>query len=107
MNRFKTFFKILEWEALFWVAGLVFLLFLNPYQSQQFTFCPIHNLGLEFCPGCGLGRSISFFYSGDISNSFKSHPLGIIAFFIIFFRIITLLKKMLFNFNTNKEVLYG
>jgi hypothetical protein len=32
--------------------------------------------GLD-CPGCGLTRSISAFLHGDITESFKFHPLGI------------------------------
>jgi len=80
-------------EAWMWTASLIYLAFINPYHQQTFTFCPFHNLGLEFCPGCGLGRSIAFFYHGDFLMSLKTHPLGIIAFFMLFYRIIELIRK--------------
>jgi hypothetical protein len=107
MGKLKFYFRIIEWEAVAWIFGLVYLLFINPYETQTFTLCPFHNLGIGFCPGCGLGRSISFFYHGDILHSIKTHPLGIIAFVIIFARIIKLSKKTFNNYHKKKEVLYG
>jgi len=107
LKNFLTITKRIEWEAVFWIAGLLYLAFINPYQTQQFSICPFHNMGITFCPGCGLGRSISFFYHGDIIHSLKSHPMGIIAFFLISYRIITLSRKMFRNFHKQNEVLYG
>lgn len=107
MNRIKKILSLVEWEAVLWLAGLIYLLFINPYQVEQFSLCPFHNLGITFCPGCGLGRSISFFYHGDFLHSIKSHPLGIIAFFLIASRIIQLSLKMNQNFHKIKEVVYG
>lgn len=107
MFKIRSMLKIIEWEAVLWLIGLTYFLFVNPYATQQFTFCPFHNLGLTFCPGCGLGRSISFFYHGDLIHSIKSHPLGIIAFVLISARIIKLFIKMINNFHKSEEVLYG
>lgn len=107
MESIKKILRIVEWEALLWTVGLVYLIFVNPYKVQQFSFCPYHNLGITFCPGCGLGRSISFFYHGDFLHSITTHPLGIIAFFIILIRIIVLAKRMYTNYQKTKEVVYG
>jgi len=107
IERIKSVFKIVEWEAVFWFIGLVYLLTINPYHVQQFSFCPFHNLGITFCPGCGLGRSISFFYHGDFFHSIKTHPLGIIAFIMIFIRLIKLCIKIYSNYHKSKEVIYG
>ena len=107
MKQFKSTLKIIEWEAVLWFIGLVYLFFINPYHTQHFTLCPFHNLGITFCPGCGLGRSISFFYHGDIIHSIKTHPLGIIAFLLISFRIFELTKRMYHNYNKTKGVIYG
>lgn len=85
--------KIIPLEAWIWTAGLLYLFFINPYQEQVFSICPLHNLGIGFCPGCGLGRSISFFYHGDFLHSLTTHPLGIAAFFIISFRVYKLVKN--------------
>ncbi len=82
-----------ETEAVLWIIGLVYLLFINPYETQHFSFCAFKLVGIDHCPGCGLGRSISFIYHGDILNSFRTHPLGLFALFIIGYRIISLLLK--------------
>jgi hypothetical protein len=79
-------------EAWMWIAGLACLFFINPYQQQEFSLCPFHNLGIGFCPGCGLGRSIAFFYHGDIMLSLKTHPLGIIGLAIILYRVYFLIN---------------
>lgn len=107
MNQLKRFIGIIEWEAVIWFTGLVYLFFINPYSVQKFTLCPFHNLGIDFCPGCGLGRSISFFYNGDILSSIHAHPLGIIALIIISFRIKELTIKMYNNFHKTEEVVHG
>jgi hypothetical protein len=107
VSRLKLFFSVIEWEAVLWLVGLIYLCLINPYQVQSFSLCPFHNLGISFCPGCGLGRSISFFYYGDFINSFKTHPLGIAGFFIILLRVIKLSIKMNHNYHKTKEVIYG
>lgn len=84
--------KTIPLEAWMWIAGLAYLFFIDPYHEQMFTLCPFHNLGLDFCPGCGFGRSIAFFYHGDFLHSFRTHPLGMIGLVIIIYRIYFLIK---------------
>ncbi len=103
MKRISYYIKFIEWEAVLWVVALSYLLFINPYEVQRFTLCPFHNIGIENCPGCGLGRSISFFYHFDFINSFKTHPLGLFAFAIISIRIIGLTKKMISKYQLTKR----
>ena len=107
MQKIKSILKIVEWEAIFWLVGLTYLLFIDPYQIQHYTLCPLHNLGITFCHGCGLGRSVSFFYHGDFLLSIKTHPLGIFAFIIITVRILKLCIKTYNNYHKSKEVIYG
>lgn len=107
MQKIKSILKMVEWEAIIWMVGLTYLLFIDPYQIQHYTLCPFHNLGITFCPGCGLGRSISFFYHGDFLLSIWTHPLGIFAFIIITVRILKLFIKTYNNYHKSKEVIYG
>lgn len=88
-------------ELIFWLGALIWLFFDNP-QENHFTLCPIKNLGFSFCPGCGIGHSISFLLHGNLKQSFDSHPLGIIALIVIIQRIITLIKKYLPTFKHTK-----
>jgi len=82
-----------ETEAILWIIGLVYLYFVNPYETHHYTFCAFKLVGIESCPGCGLGRSIAFIYHGDILTSIKTHPLGIFALLLISYRIIKLFSK--------------
>jgi hypothetical protein len=85
-------------EVFFWVAGLILLFFINPV-SQHFTLCPLSNLGFDFCPGCGIGRSIHHAMWFDFAQSIATHPLGIFALIIITFRIIKLIFHPLKTIN--------
>ena len=94
-NRFLNITKIINHnrEATMWFISLIYLMFINPYELNHFSFCLFNIIGIDFCPGCGIGRSISMIYHGDIWGSLKMHPLGIFALTMIFYRIVTLLQK--------------
>lgn len=77
-------------EALLWVVALVALAIIPIDQEAHFTLCPLSNFGFDFCPGCGLGRSISLAFNGQLEASFKTHPLGLLAIIILSYRIVTL-----------------
>ena len=77
-------------EILLWSFALLFLAFITPNTSRLFSLCLFHNLGIEFCPGCGLGRSISYFLHENFAQSLHTHILGIPAVMILFHRIIIL-----------------
>jgi hypothetical protein len=100
----KLLYKI-EWEALMWLTALIYLFLINPYEAQHLTFCPYKNIGIEFCPGCGIGKSISLLYHFDFINSFHTHPLGIFALVILVYRIFHLIKQKYFN--KKREIVYG
>lgn len=95
--KFKT--RKMNWlsripvELIIWVLVLTLLGLakpVSPDSGQHFTFCPLANLGLTWCPGCGLGRSVTQFLHGHIRESLHYHWLGIPAVFIIMYRIMTL-----------------
>jgi len=70
----------LPWEAMVWIAGLVAMASLDPRSDTLETWCLFNRvLGLETCPGCGLGHSIAFLARGEWAASFRAHPLGVPA----------------------------
>lgn len=87
------FYKLLSLEGIFWVVSLIYLSTISDFSEQHFTICPLSNLGIEHCPGCGLGRSISMILHGNIFQSFDFHWLGIPALIIILLRIFQLIKN--------------
>lgn len=79
-------------EAFIWIAALIALAFSNPLDTC-YSLCPLHNLGFNWCPGCGLGHSISWLFRGEFLHSIHTHPLGIPALIIIIIRIISIFRK--------------
>lgn len=95
-NFSKKIFRIwnfIGFEATIWLLGLFYLAIIHTPDMSHFTICPLSNLGFEFCPGCGLGNSISYLFRGDFASSFHSHPLGIFGMIIIAIRIISIIKN--------------
>jgi hypothetical protein len=77
-------------ELFFWTGALAALVFTDPSGPAHFSLCPLKAMGITWCPGCGLGHSISWLFRGKINNSLHAHPLGIPALGIILYRIYTL-----------------
>lgn len=93
--RHRNFLRWLSLELIAWVAGLIFLAVISPAVVAPFDLCLFKKLGLPFCPGCGIGRSVSFLLHGDLIRSLQVHPLGPAAFLILSARIITLSNRLL------------
>lgn len=95
-------------EMIFWIAALALLAAADPVHHQEgnhFTLCPLASMGLSWCPGCGLGRSVTQLFHGHVRESFQYHWLGIPAVLIIGYRIVVLGRVQLkrdFN-KINKE----
>jgi hypothetical protein len=79
-------------EAVIWIVALTALAISNP-SDHHYTLCPLHNVGWDFCPGCGIGRSISYLFHLQLEKSFLAHPLGIPAVVILIHRVTKLIRK--------------
>ena len=93
-------------EALIWSFALIFLAMYNPNKDQHMSFCIFKIFGFYYCPGCGIGRSISYLLHGDLANSVKLHPLGIPAFFILSSRVINLFYNFFNNVKSHNNGKY-
>lgn len=91
LNRIKNHLNRIAFhlpiEALAWSVGLLVLALYNPIHGEHVSMCVFNTMGFKYCPGCGLGRSISYFLHGDVLMSFTAHPAGIPAVIILLFRI--------------------
>jgi len=92
MKKLQKVWLLIGFEAVVWILGLLFLILIHTPGKTHLTICPLANLGIDFCPGCGLGNSISYLFRGEFVFSFHSHPLGIFAFVVITTRIISIIK---------------
>lgn len=83
----------LDFEAVFWLSAFTYLSLINPYTPKHLDMCLFSIVGIDNCPGCGLGKSISMVFHGDFVGSFNAHPLGIPAIVLILKRIYKLIKN--------------
>lgn len=74
----------IEWMC--WMIALLLLYFSNAH-VHHFSLCPLENMGFDWCPGCGLGRSIALLMHGEFQKSMQMHWLGIPVFCVIVHRI--------------------
>jgi hypothetical protein len=87
----KRFFRK-YFELIFWLTALVALAITDPSTPGQYSLCPLKLMGITWCPGCGLGHSISWLLHGNIKRSWDAHWIGVPALGIILYRIYTLAK---------------
>lgn len=91
-------------EALIWLGAMLYLFWIDP-SASGISICPLHLLGLNWCPGCGLGHSIAWLMEGELHRSLDAHWLGIPASMVILHRTVMLLwppvlsHMRLFQFN--------
>ncbi len=83
-------------ELIFWAGALVYLSCINP-AAEHMSLCIFHWLGISWCPGCGIGHSISYALHGNWSEAWQAHFMGIPAIAIISFRITQLLQQYFRN----------
>jgi hypothetical protein len=89
-------FLIQNLEAFIWIAVLVYFAISPVHATGHFTICPLSLAGFEYCPGCGLGRSIILLMHGHINESISMHPLAIFALIVLIVRIVTVFRKSFF-----------
>lgn len=80
-------------EAIIWMSVIMYFAVLPVPVENHFTICPLKLAGFEYCPGCGLGRSIILLLHGKITESIMIHPLGIFALPLFVARIGIIFRK--------------
>jgi len=91
VKLFKRYFELTAWTS-----ALVLLALMDPATDSHYSFCMFKFIGISYCPGCGLGHSISFLFHGNLRESLSAHPLGIFAVLVILFRIYKLSSLHIF-----------
>ncbi len=83
--------KHIEWVVL--GTGLLLLGLMNP-ENAGTSLCVLNWIGIPFCPGDGLGHSISYTFHGDVSAALEAHIAGPAAIVILSGRIIHIWKNL-------------
>ena len=92
-----------------------FLIFFNQHTHLETaqSLCPLKMLSGFPCPGCGITKSLVYFYEGDLQKSLYYHILGpfVVAFCIVTIGVLTtelITQKEYFNrLLFNKKLGYG
>jgi hypothetical protein len=84
-------------EPFAWIIALFLLWMMYPAGDSSPTLCLFHHIGISWCPGCGIGRSMSHFLHGNIQASIQSHWFGIPAVLILGYRILQLVLPEIRN----------
>ena len=92
-----------------------FLMFFNQsnHLETDQSLCPLKMLSGFPCPGCGITKSLVYFYEGDIYKSLYYHILGplVIVFCVVTIVVLSaelITKKEYFNqLLFNKKLAYG
>jgi hypothetical protein len=93
MNEVKQWAKQIPLELIFWIGSIAAILTINP-EVEAFSICPLHHLGFDWCPGCGLGRAMNLLARGEFLASWQLHPAAGLAYGAIFHRIWVLIKQL-------------
>lgn len=80
-------------EAWMWIIGLGALVLLAPSLENTVSICIPKALGVDLCPGCGLGASIGHLVRGEFVESWAAHPLAVPTVVILIGRIIHLARQ--------------
>lgn len=87
-------------EPVVWLGGLAMLGILGASAETHYSICPLALAGLDFCPGCGLGRSIALLLHGELGRSVEAHWLGLPATLILVGRSLSLTVRSWKQHNT-------
>ena len=92
MKFFRRYFELAAW-----IIALVLMATMDPETNAHYSFCFFKFIGIQYCPGCGLGHSISYLFHGNLKESLEAHPLGVFAVAVILTRIYKLISLVIFS----------
>jgi hypothetical protein len=91
MSIYRSFSLI---QPLLWTIVLVMLFFMDR-DSSSGSLCLFRFIGIENCPGCGIGHSMSEALHFNFSRSLETHLMGIPAsFFLLLYIIRTFISSI-------------
>lgn len=74
-----------------WISSLVYLAGIDP-NATHMSLCVFKWMGIAWCPGCGVGHSISYLLHGEWLSSWNAHWLGGLGLMVLLHRMMELLR---------------
>jgi hypothetical protein len=105
LKRFLLFF-FNSLEAFIWLIALIVLATAS-ITGTHFTLCPLNNAGFQYCPGCGLGHSITMIFHGQFIESLHMHPFGFPAIGLLSWRIVSVFRNSVRVYRSGIPVNYN
>lgn len=94
----------LEWFV--FCMGILLLALMNPAEAGT-SFCIFDLVGIEFCPGEGLGHSIAYTFRGELDQALNAHFAGPFAILILSARIVYLWRNLFKQYLIKKQEDHG
>ncbi|HEY9262212.1 DUF2752 domain-containing protein [Chitinophaga sp.] len=86
-----AFWQKINIELIVWPLGLILLYMMKPDEDAG-SLCLFKNIGIPFCPGCGLGHGIHYFLHGQWSAAIRHHWLSPLVVALLLYRIVQLVR---------------
>jgi hypothetical protein len=80
-------------EALTWIIGLSAVGFADPTAPSAIDLCLFKAIGLNGCPGCGLGQAMGYLFRGEWLLAIQTHWFSPVVLGILLTRIAQLLRQ--------------
>ncbi|WP_212001046.1 DUF2752 domain-containing protein [Chitinophaga sp. HK235] len=90
-------YRKLNPELLAWPAGLLCLFFLDPAANHP-SLCLLKNVGIPFCPGCGLGHGVHYLLHGQWREAVHHHWLAPVVVATLLYRTFQLARQQYTDF---------
>lgn len=100
-GSFLRFLRRVPLEAVVWAGALAALAWTDPAGEGLLNLCGFRLLGLpqllglEGCPGCGLGHAVAYLLDGQLMPALRTHPLAPFALAMLVGRIAVLVREAL------------
>lgn len=79
----------------------------DDHLASDQSFCPFKMLTGFPCPGCGITKSLVYFYQGDLSKSFYYHIFGPFAFVFCVIVVIVLTAELITKKEYFNQIFYS
>jgi hypothetical protein len=89
----------IEWVI--FSIGIILMATMDPLNTGT-SFCLFELIGVQYCPGEGLGHSIAWLFRGELRNSIDANLFGIPAVLILSFRILQIWKDLFLTKKTTQ-----